>query len=297
MLKRIAIRLLTPPLALVLILIPIAAGMLIWAFADASAPASLVYLAYFLSAYTLTVACISTPKAVREIKRIKHENKYISRYFSDAELRTKISLYISLAFSTAYSFMQLGLGIANRSVWFYALALYYIILVAMRASLIKAMHRSKSCKNNLYELTRYRLCGILIAALNLALGAIVFYIALQNRGFRYHPIMTIAMAAYSFYSLTMAIINTVHYKLCESPLVSAATVIGLACATVSMLSLETAMFSAFGKEDEGALRQIMTLASGIVICLFILAVGIYMIIHATKEIRKTKESISNEQYE
>lgn len=127
--------------------------------------------------------------------------------------------------------------------------------------------------------------------MNLTLGVIVFYIVWQNRGFEYHYIHTIAMAAYTFTAMTLAVINVMKYRRFESPLMSAARVISLASALVSILSLETAMLTTFGKPGTDSFRQLMTALTGTAICLLILAMAIYMIIHATKEIKQLKKEV------
>ena len=60
--------------------------------------------------------------------------------------------------------------------------------------------------------------------------------------------------------------------------------IGLASALVSMLSLETALINAFGSEDEEVFRVIMTAITGGVICVIVLAIGVYMVIRSTKQL-------------
>lgn len=127
--------------------------------------------------------------------------------------------------------------------------------------------------------------------MNLTLGVIVFYIVWQNRGFEYHYIHTIAMAAYTFTAMTLAVINVFKYRRYESPLMSAARFISLASALVSILSLETAMLTAFGEPGNDSFRQTMTAITGAAVCLLVLALAIYMIVHSTKEINRLKKEV------
>lgn len=287
--KRILTKLLFPPLAVVIILVPLATAMLIYAFAVEGAMPAVVYGSYFLSAYALTVLCTRSPVIFRKIKTVKTENKYINRYLTDAHLRVEISLYGTVAMNTLYAVMQLVSGFHFRSVWFYALSGYYVLLAVMRFFLLKDTRKRVPGEDKLSEFQRYRFCGILLLLMNLTLAVIVFFIVRQNRGFQYHYIQTIAMAAYTFASMTMAVINVVKYRRYESPLMSAAKAISLASALVSMLSLETAMLTAFGEGDDPVFRQIMTACTGTVVCLFVLGMAIYMIIRSTKEIKQIKK--------
>ena len=117
------------------------------------------------------------------------------------------------------------------------------------------------------------------------------YMVGQNRGFTHHPITTIAMAAYTFYTLTMAAINLVRCRRYNNPVLSAAKAVSLAAALVSMLSLETAMLNAFGSGDDAAFRRVMLAATGGTVCLAVLAMGLYMMARAAKELRRMKKGV------
>lgn len=287
--KRIFRKLLFPPVYLLIPLVMAAAALLSYAFAAEDAGPVLKYGSYALSSYALVTACLRLPAVVRAWKRLGQKNAFLRRYRSDVRLRTKISLGSSLTINLAYALFQLCLGIYHSSVWFYAFACYYFLLTVMRFFLAKETARSAPGENRFRELLLYRLCGVLMLLMNLALSVIVGYIVWQGRTFRHHEITTIAMAAYTFTALTLAIINTVKYRKYQSPVLSAAKAISLASASVSMLTLETAMLTAFGGDDSPKFRVFMTGAVGAAVCLFVLGLAIFMIARSTKEIRKFKE--------
>lgn len=287
--RKILLWLLFPHIAVVIILVPIATALLIYAFLSPEANPVAVYGSYFLSAYALTVVCTKAPAICRKAASIKNENRYVTQYMNDAHLRIKLSLYGAVIFNTVYALLQLGLGIHHHSVWFYALAGYYALLIIMRFFLLKDMLKNTLGERRLKELYRYRFCGVILLVMTQALAVIVFYIVRQNRGFQYHYIMTIAMAAYTFTSLTLAIVNVVRYRKFESPVMSAAKAISLTSAAVSMLSLETAMLTAFGENENPIFRRIMTASTGTAVCAFVLIMAIYMIVHANHEIRQQRK--------
>ena len=286
-LKKILLKLLFPHIAIVILLVPVSTVLLIYAFAFENANGIAVYASYALSFYALLILCLRTPDIIRWAKALKNDNRYLRRYFSDAALRVELSLYGTLFANTAYALFMLGLGFTHATVWYYALAGYYILLAAMRFVLVKEARKEKT--DLFMEHLLYRFCGVLLLLMNLALSVIVTYIVWQNRGFVHHPITTIAMAAYTFFSLTKAIINIVKYRRYRRPVFSASKAVSLAAASVSMLTLETAMLSAFGETNDAAFRQIMTGATGAAVCIFILLLAIGMIQSSTKEIKKIKE--------
>ena len=97
------------------------------------------------------------------------------------------------------------------------------------------------------------------------------------------------MAAYTFYAITIAIINVVKYRKYGSPILSAAKVINLTAALVSILSLETAMLSQFGDKKDEYFRQIMTSVTGGVISVLVLGMAIFMLVCSTRKLRNLNE--------
>lgn len=135
------------------------------------------------------------------------------------------------------------------------------------------------------ELKRYRLCGIVLLIMNQALAGIVVFMVHQNRGFDYPGLLIYAMATYSFYSIITAVINLVKFRKHGSPLLSAAKVINLVAAMVSILSLETAMLAQFGGDEDPLFRKAMTGATGGGVCTIVIVIAAYMIWRATKMLK------------
>lgn len=288
--KKILKAVLFPHSAIIWIIAPLAAAMLIYSFVFLKESGIIGYVSYFLSAYALTVICVRIPRIIAFLKSFKQDNKLISRYLNDTNLQVNISLYSSLTINTAYAILQLGLGFYHRTVWYYSLAGYYIILAVMRFFLLKHTRSRVVGEDRKLELLIYRFCGMLLLLMNAALSGIVFYITVQGRAFVHHEITTIAMAAYTFTTLTVAVMNVIKYRKYESPVFTAAKVVNLAAALVSVLTLESAMLAAFGEEGEENFRRIMTGSTGAAVTLSILGIALYMIIKSTKEIRKQREN-------
>ena len=138
----------------------------------------------------------------------------------------------------------------------------------------------------LEELIRYRACGIVFLVMNLTLALMIFFMVYWNRTFHHHEITTIALASYTFTSLTLAIINSVKYRKYNSPVYSASKAISLASACVSMLTLESTMLTTFGNGTMSLTgRRILLGISGSVISVFIIAMAVYMIVQANKKIK------------
>ena len=112
----------------------------------------------------------------------------------------------------------------------------------------------------------------------------------QDKGYEYHGILIYIMAMYTFYITTLAIINLVKYRKLGSPVMSMAKIINMAAALVSMLSLETAMFSEFGGEMSAENQRLFIALTGAGVSIIIVTMSVYSIVKNSKEIRKIMEN-------
>lgn len=287
--KKLGKAILFPHMAIMIILIPIATVFLVYSMVFLGTESVAAIISYVLAAYTLTIWCIKIPYLIKFFKTFKEENKYARIWQDDTRLRVNVSLYGTLIYNTAYALLQLGMGFWHHTFWFYSLAGYYICLAVMRFFLVRHTSRHRPGEKMLDELKKYRACGIVFLVMNLALALIIFFMVYWNRTFNHHEITTIALAAYTFTSLTLAIMNTVKYRKHNSPVYSASKAISLASACVSMLTLESTMLTTFGDGTMSLTeRRILLGISGVVISVFIITMAIYMIVQANKKIKLLK---------
>lgn len=280
-----------PPLPTVLIAVP--CFVFVFVMLSIGDHSVLAYLAYILSAYAMVIAITGITGIIKAIhngideltlvKKIR-STSFGDRLLDDAFFRSEVTLQGGLIVNLLYVALNLFSGIRYRSTWFIALAFYYMLLSVMRAVLVRYLYRRTVGEDITAEFRRYRVCGIILLMMNQALAGIIVYMVTQNRGFSYPGFMIYAMAMYAFYVTISAIINMVKFRNCGSPVMSAAKVINLTAALVSMLSLETAMLAQFGG-DEPEFRCIMLGTSGGAVCMIVLTMAIYMIVRSTKKLR------------
>lgn len=287
-LKKIGKAVLFPHIAVMIILLPIATVFLIYSMVFLGTDTIPAYISYVLAAYTLTVWCFKIPKFIAAIKNIKNENKYVKLWSDDVQLRMNVSLYGTFILNVAYAIFQLCLGLYHASFWYYSMAGYYICLAVMRFYLSRHTSKHKAGERMREELIRYRNCGIVFLVMNFTLSFMTFFMVYWDKTFIHHEITTIAMAAYTFTTFTIAIINIVKYRKYKSPVYSASKAISLAAACVSMLTLTSTMLTTFGDGNEILMRRIMLGSLGGVISVFIIGMAIYMIASAGKQLRKIR---------
>ncbi len=276
-----------PHIAVLWILLPIAIAALVYgmAFLEETHPISIA--AYVLSAYTLTVWCCRIPSIIAFFKNIQ-TNQYVQLWNGDVRLRMKVSLFGGFGWNAVYAVFQLCLGLYHRTFWYCSLAGYYFFLGLMRLSLARYTLHHKPGEDMQAELKRYRSCGIVFLLMNLALTLIVFFMVYWGRTFYHHQITTIAMAAYTFFSFTLAILDLNKYRKAGSPVPWASKAISFTAACVSMLTLESTMLTTFGDGTMDLMtRKIFLGTTGGVISVFIIGMAIYMIVRATKQLKRS----------
>lgn len=285
-------RIVMPPAWIGYPLIVAGFGLVLHTAITGQADTPLAYGSYGLSAYALVLLCFRLPGIIRFWINFRKTNPFAVRYFSDVQYRTTLSLHASTVINLLYAALQLWAGLQQHAFWFYALAVYYAMLALMRFFLLRQTRIHDLGRDRRREYLHYRLIAVLLLVLNLAMGTISAFVVIQNRGFVHHEIVTIAMAAYTFYALIMAIVSIFRYRKYRSPILSASKHISLASALVSMLSLETAMFSSFG-DNYPILRFWITACSGAAIFIIVLALAVYMLLLARQELNKMKGMSQN----
>ena len=294
--KKIGKALLFPHIVIMISLVPLTTVLLVGSMVFVGTESPIAYISYVLAAYTLTIWCMKIPNIIRFFKRFKNENKYAQKWLTDTRLRVNVSLYGSFAWNALYGIFQLWLGFCHHTFWFYSLGAYYICLGIMRFFLVRHTSKYAPGERTKTELLKYRACGWVFLVMNLALSLIVFFMVYWNRTFQHHMITAITMAAYTFTSFTMAIVNVVKYKKYNSPVFSASKAISLASACVSMLTLTSTMLTTFNDGTMDALtRKLMLGGVGFAVSGTVVTMAIYMIVQSTKKLKKINTEVQNEE--
>ena len=290
--KKFGKKLLFPPIGLMIILIVISTAAIITVFVKDLSEAPVAYVFYVIAFYTLSVICVFFgkifPKWYKKIKRRIYDNPLGNRYMTDVEFKNHASLYCSLGVNRLYVGTNIVSAFLYHSAWFGILVGYYTILAFMRFLLVKYIHKNKLGKKRLMELQCSRICAWVLTTISFVLSGAVLMILYQNKGFQYHGILIYVMAMYAFYVTTTAIIDLIKYRKYNNPILSTSKVIKMAAALVSMLALETAMFSRFGDEMAPQNQRIMIALTGAGVSILVITMAVYMIVRTTKEIKKIR---------
>lgn len=251
------------------------------------------YIAYVFYALSAALLGYMIYLIVLGCKRLKprviaacEKRKVTGRFVHDYGFRTMVFAVCALIISVANALFNGVFGVVYLSYWNVALALYYLILSSMRASVVFSDKRLKGGRTELQALKIYCITGVLLIVLTLALNVVLWLVTAFGYGFEYRDLLIYVAALYTVYKVSMSVYNLVKVRAVPDYSVRAVRNINFADALVSLLALQTAMLTAFS--EEGNDYTSWNAALGGAVCAATLAMGIYMIIKAVRNIKKSK---------
>lgn len=173
----------------------------------------------------------------------------------------------SLAFNIAFATYYLMLGLITSSWWLLTLGSYYLILSIVRFVVL----RSKSKERCIAKFT-----GWMLIILSIPLSGTVVLSVVQDRGHKLHTIVMIAMAAYAFTKITLAIIKFIKTRRSTSATLITLRNISLADAFVSIFALQRSMLVSFEGMTESEI-VIMNSSLGSAVCVIVFLLGVNLV--------------------
>ena len=253
----------------------------------------LSYISYAFAgislAYTVYTIVRFAPKMKNSIVNLMRKSKIVSKLLDDWGYRTVIFAVFSLIINIAYSVFNGVIALLIGSIWYGALATYYILLTLLRGSIV-AYHKNKGKYRKedvgVENVIKYRRCGVLLIILPLSLSFAILQMVRDNNAFIHYGWVVYAVALYAFYKITMAIYNMFKAKKNDDMTVKALRCVSLADALVSILALQTTLLHAFS--NGGTFVAFANALTGACVCAITLILGIYMVVNANKKLKQEK---------
>jgi uncharacterized protein (DUF983 family) len=204
----------------------------------------------------------------------------------DKNTRINLFTFFSLFMNFAYALYNLFLGIGYSSFWFCVMFVYYLILGI--AKLCSLLTRKKHPQDEKKQYQTMKIIGFLFIPLMIIMSTSIALTMKYSLYTSHTKIIMITIAVYTTYRVTNSIIN--FYKTRKAKDVTLYTIrnINIAEALISLLNLQMTMFASFDSEDINT-HHIMNIATGAVVCVFILILGILMIVISFKKIKSIKK--------
>lgn len=269
---------------------------------DANALAIVAYTLFGIAGVSLSYSVYLMiplfPKMKSGIITWMEKHEFTHLLLRNFGFRTVIFAIGSFVMSVLFSGFNAYMGIVNRSIWYGALATFYIALAFLRGGVL-GYHKSRIGKNpqtqdDEYTKARvYRNSGIVTLILNVALSSAIAQMIFSNAHFSYIGWTVFAYAAYAFYKITMSIISFIKAHKQTDLTVRAIRNINLVDALVSILALQTALLTMFSEGDINI--SLFNTLTGIAVSVLSVGIGIYMIVSANKKMKELqKEDTNNE---
>jgi uncharacterized membrane protein YidH (DUF202 family) len=279
-----------PVWADVLMLAVFSAG-LIWVFIHHLEMWWPSYILYVLSAYSLTALCVKLPGAVRMEKDWLKNHPRVEDILKNEELKFSLELYLEQFINFAYGIFKIVSGVIVGSAWIGADGIYNFVQALIQLFQIL---RRKNPGTIEKQWKSYRLCGVLILLMHLTLIGIVFQMVNWHRVEESGEIMIIATAAFAFYKFISSFIDLAKDRKHTHPIDSSVRMLELSQAIFAIFSLQAGLLHTFGTGE--AWEHWLNLVVGCVICLLTVAMGIYMIRRANREMKQLQEKENEESF-
>ncbi len=230
--------------------------------------AIVAYPIYAIAMLSLTYSAYLLVFKLRDFKQgltaALKKHSFTKRLLESYDFRTLTFALISLAVSVFYTVYNATVAVMNSSLWLGIFAFYYILFSALRGVAMSVGGSERGAK----------LTEAVFLSVALALPVVILF-AIRDSAYVTYPGITIYVSAsYTFYKLTMAIINVVKASKRESYKVSLIRNINLADAAVAIFTLQIALLNTFSGNVGSGIYNFLT---GIAVCLFIIGMGVYTV--------------------
>ena len=201
--------------------------------------------------------------------------------FSRDILKTSLSLVLN----AGYAVFNLSLAWIYQSDWYLMMAAFLAPLCIIRFRILILWKKDGTAQDGHGILS---FSGIILLLLDMQIAAIVYVSSIRQVTKGHGEIIMITIAAYTFTKLGFAIARAVNARNDSRPIPRTIRCITYAELAASLLSLQRSMIVSFGNENhEWAL--LMNIICGSIVCLFIAATGISMILYGrTNEIKNRR---------
>lgn len=239
-------------------------------------------ITFFISAFYIA---LEIPKLKKIIRKMVQTYEWMWRIVSDMEYRIMIFAAASFFFNVIFAGFNGVIGWLSHSPWFGTLAAYYILLGAMRYDWLRQNNPQITERRKEKRVTSQKqiciLYGVLFIFMAVVLGGAVILLVHLEGDKEYPGVVIYAVAAYAFYKIIVSAMNMIKARKRRALSMIIIRDIGYIDACVSILTLQTALLSAFSIHQEKFTKMMNGMTGGAV-SLMILILGLYYI-------RKAKE--------
>lgn len=231
-----------------------------------------------------TTSC-SSPRRSASNKRVRRAlglllgSALAVQYKQDRIFRASVNLQLVMVLNYVYALYNLLIGVSSRSPWLMALGIYTLMLAAVRTDLTLSHHRGRKLPPDAlprHEARCYRRVAWSLLALNVPIGGLTLLMVSGQSVSALPGHLIYLSALYTFIMMGLAISNLIRFRKLGSPILSAAKVLSLVAALLSLLTLQSALIDRFGTA-QGSFRLLMTRLTGSAVYATVLVIAVWML--------------------
>ena len=249
------------------------------------------YILYVFAAAALTyfvyTMVIFGPKMKASIIQFLQKHKFTNKLLEDYGYRTIVFSILSFILNIAFITLILVMAIISKTAWYFTITIYYIVLAFMKGNVF---YSKRKYGTEAKQARALRFSGIMFVVMTLVFSGVIVLIYKANHYFEYAGLLIYAVAAFTFYKLTLAIFNIFKARKQNDLYIENIRNINLASALISIIILQVAMFQAFAPEHNLGFANALT---GAGVSAIILILGIFMIIKANKRLKELSKNAND----
>lgn len=286
--KKAGLTLLFPHTFVVFLMFNLTMAGLLYIFLNHYEKSVAAVVFYGVSFYTLVIVCARIPGIVKKVKAGVYANKYANTYLTDKDLRMRIAIYRGLLINVVFAAFKIIMGLIYQSAWLYAMAGYNLILSLMRFIVVYRSQKKGLSEKEEHRrgLQSYHVCGWLVMLLNIAVSVIMYMVIVEKQTIQYHMIVTIGLAAFTFYCFIRAVVNMVKYRERTNPVYATIKRVDMVKAIVSIFTLQVAMLTSFSGQGAQIDVDLMNTLTGLAVTIAINTIGAMMLAGVKKDFRE-----------
>lgn len=220
------------------------------------------------------------------------KSKFVNKYVNDIYFRTMLLSTFSMIIGVIFVGYNAITGIIYKSVWNGSIAVYYFLLLCIRCYILA--NELKIHKNNFTEdevaLKRakvFRIEGVLLVCLDIALIMPVTLLALFQRNINLPMWVAIGNAVYTFYKVIICIIGFSKTRKNNILSIKGLKNLNLTDALVSLLSLESTMIITFSDGTEPSMMILISMSAFVVLLIGVLT-AVLTLVKGSKHVKVLK---------
>lgn len=200
-----------------------------------------------------------------------------------------LSNYFSVVATLFFVVYNTYLGIFNSLIWNLAISVYYFVLLIIKMVCFIGKYKSVK-KNRDYSIVSFIVCSLFTIVLTLVLIAPAIMMLKDERVVKLTLIPAIAVAAFTTYKMTAAIVKYYKYRKNKTLFSIQTTTFNFISAFVSILTLQNTLIHVASTSETKDMTT-LCLVSTILILLFVSLLSIKSMMDGIKLYKKEKNTL------